>query len=76
MCVCVKERGREREREKEQARERYQMMEYELFKYNNKMPNSDKTKDFAHLGERPLSQSEASESSCSRIWKMSCMDSF
>ena len=52
------------------------MMEYELFKYNNKMPNSDKTKDFAHLGERPLSQSEASESSCSGIWKMSCMDSF
>ena len=37
---------------------------------------SDKTKDFARLGERPLFESAVSESGSSDIWKISSMDSF
>ena len=40
------------------------------------MPNEDQTTDFARFGQRPLSQSAASGSSFSGIWKMSCLDSF
>ena len=65
VCVCV-------------------VIEYEVFiemqqqnaQHRQKKKKKKKKTHFARFRERPLSESAASESVSSGIWKMSCMDSF
>ena len=62
----------------ERKRARIPMIEYGVscLRCCKKMLNSDKTTKFAHFGDTPLSESAASESASSSIWKMNCMGSF
>ena len=72
--LCVRETYRQTDRQTERAFRWLNIVS--CLRCCNKMLNSDKTMDFTRFGERPVSESAASESGSSDIWKMNCIDSF